>query len=165
VKRSQIAVLVAAALVATVGSVAAQNGGKPVAQDVTFTLMASDAVGCPGFDVTGSVSGNAKTIALPGGGQIVNGPNLRITLSANGNSVSYVITGASHIAAALPNGDVTWTMTGRNLILLPTVEGRHTKGMFLTTGAQTFILDASGGEVQPFSGPGTVVDVCATLAA
>src|SRR5688572_28888472 len=117
-----IPMFVASTLAASVGTAVAQNGGKPVPQDAAFTLFANDPVGCPGFDVEGSVTGNAKPISLPGGGLIIAGPNLRITLSANGNTVSYVITGASHIAAASPNGDVTWTLTGRNLILLPTVE-------------------------------------------
>ena len=112
------------------------------------------------MDLTGSV----KSIDLPGERQILASPNLRVTVTApNGNSATYVITGASHVEL-LSDGNSKWTSTGRNLLLVPEVPGKHASGLFLTVGNVSFILDPEGNEVEVFSGTGKVLDVCQVLA-
>ena len=160
---SSIVLATGMALWSGLGTAAPHEPTPPVPVDPTpFVLMQNSPLGCPDFDVTGSVTGSGKFINLPGGGQIAISPNLRITLMANGNSVSYVITGASHIEP-LPDGNTKVRATGRNLILVP-LTNSHPKGLFLTSGNVDFTIDSNGNEVQVFSGPGKVVDVCAALA-
>jgi hypothetical protein len=114
--------------------------------------------------VTAVATGSTKIIDLPGGRQIIASPNTRVTVTApNGNSVSYVVTGASHVEV-LPNGNFQTTSTGRNLLFVPLVPGKHPSGLFLTVGNVSFILDPQGTEVEVFSGTGRVIDVCQALA-
>jgi len=117
---------------------------------------------CPDFEATLRVTGSSKSIPLPGGGFILASPNQRVTVTApNGNTATYVITGASHVET-LSNGNSLWTSTGRNLLLVPEANG-HPSGLFLTLGTVNFIVGPNGEEVALFSGPGRVIDVCAAL--
>jgi hypothetical protein len=117
---------------------------------------------CPEFVATLRVTGSSKSIPLPGGGFIFASPNQRVTVTApDGNTATYVITGASHVET-LSNGNSLWTSTGRNLLLVPEANG-HPSGLFLTSGTVNFILGPNGEEVALFSGPGKVVDVCQAL--
>jgi hypothetical protein len=130
----------------------------PTPVDVTFEWP------CPTFTATLTVTGSAKVIELPGNRLIFASPNQRVTVtSPDGNTATYVITGASHVDPPLPNGNTRWTSTGRNLLLVPDVPGSHPAGLFLTTGNVSFVLDAQGAEVESFSGTGTVLDVCQAL--
>jgi hypothetical protein len=156
-KRRIKPIAVAAALVA---SVAPALAAPPVPSDATI----SDYF-CPNFadKVTLDVVGRAQPITFPDGRQIIASPNLRVTVTApNGNSATYVIQGATHVRT-LPNTNYEYTVTGRNLIVVPMVNG-HPQGLFLTAGSVKFILDSNYQEVEVFSGPGTVLDVCKALA-
>lgn len=152
-------IALAAGVVAGVGSVLARQQPPAPVSPVPFTWD------CPDFVVTLAVTGAAGALELPGGRFIFTSPNLRVTATApNGNAVSYVITGASHVEV-LPDGNWRVTSTGRNLLLVPLVAGQHPSGLFLTIGNVNFVIDPSTGtEVETFSGTGRVVDVCQLLA-
>lgn len=63
----------------------------------------------------------------------------------------------------LPGGSQEIRSTGRNLIIVPEVPGKHLEGLFLTTGNVNYALNPDGTEKRLFSGPGRVTDVCALL--
>jgi hypothetical protein len=153
-------VLVGAVL--TVGAHQAFAAGNPNQPfDVTF-----DANLCPNPTTVMRLTfaGRAHMITLPGNRQITAFPDARTTVTnlSSGNSVSYVITGATHVKVQ-QNGNQVVTSTGRNLLIVPNANG-HPAGLFLTVGTVTFVLDPAGNEVEVFSGTGRVVDVCQVLA-
>ncbi|MBT2551235.1 hypothetical protein [Arthrobacter sp. ISL-65] len=137
-------------------------GGGPVAAappgpaDVTFINR-----DC-GFRIEATVTGGSGVNELPGGAAIITAPNQRVTLTnvRTGESVTYVITGATHIDTSDP-GLLTVTSTGRNVLIVP--EGDR-EGLYLTQGTVTFVLDGKGRQVSAFEGPGQVADICALLA-
>jgi hypothetical protein len=140
----------------TVPAVAAKP--EPLPPDLSFPAP------CPGGVMyTIEATGSMKVIGLPGERQIVSSPNLRVVVTApNGNSVSYVVTGASHIEF-LPNNITRTTATGRNLVFVPADPGPA--GIFLTVGEVTFTNNTiTNAEIERFSGTGRVVDVCQLLA-
>ncbi|MCU1515644.1 MAG: hypothetical protein JWQ75_365 [Pseudarthrobacter sp.] len=157
-----ITVVAAAALTGLAGPAVA----APPAPNYADPFVIQDFFGndCPGFNVTAQLTGKSKEIFLSGNRKIQISPATTITLSANGKTVSYVITGASHIQV-LPNGtEEEVKSTGKNLLIVPNVPGQHVEGLFLTTGNVNYARTTSGGEIRFFSGPGQVVDVCALLA-
>ena len=128
----------------------------PAPADVTFINR-----DC-GFRVQATVTGGSGVNELPGGATIITAPNQRVTLTnvRTGESVTYVITGATHIDTSDP-GLLTVTSTGRNVLIVP--EGDR-EGLYLTQGTVTFVLDDKGRQVSAFEGPGQVTDICALLA-
>ena len=102
---------------------------------------------------------------MPNGTVISSSPNLRISLAANGNTLNLVITGTQFIST-LPDGNTFVKATGRNLISVPAANG-HSSGLFLTSGNVSFIVGPPPDtvEIERFSGPGKVVDICAALSA
>jgi hypothetical protein len=146
---------VAAGLAAGAGPAVAAATPTPV--EFTFTSP------CPGFDATLHATGKGGTIDLPGDRQTLTGPNLRVTITGpTGTSVSYVITGATHVQN-LPDGSQYVTATGRNVLLVPEANG-HPAGLFLTIGTVSWTLNPDGSENTLFSGNGTVTDVCQLVA-
>ncbi|MFC9336071.1 MULTISPECIES: hypothetical protein [Arthrobacter] len=136
-------------------------GGGPVAaappEPIEFTFVNRDC----GFRVEITVTGGSGVNELPGGASIITAPNQRVTLTnKDGESVSFVITGATHIDASDPDLVVV-TSTGNNVLIVP--EG-PTEGLFFTQGTVTFVLDDKGRQVSAFEGPGKVTDICALLA-
>ncbi|WP_314196445.1 hypothetical protein [uncultured Arthrobacter sp.] len=123
-----------------------------------FTFINRDC----GFRVEATVTGGSGVNELPGGATIITAPNQRVTLTnvKTGESVTYVITGATHIDTSDP-GLLTVTSTGRNVLIVP--EGDR-EGLYLTQGTVTFVLDDKGRQVSAFEGPGQVTDICALLA-
>lgn len=120
-------------------------------------------IACPTFNLQAQLSGKAGTVTLPGNRLTFTGPNLRITLTGpTGKSVTYVITGATHVKI-LPDGGLDVTATGRNTIIVPEANG-HLAGLFLTTGTMHWTLNPDFSEETLFSGEGTVTDVCKLLA-
>lgn len=119
---------------------------------------------CPGFEVTAQLTGKSKEIVSDDGNRKIQiSPATTITLSANGKTLRYVITGVTHIQVQ-PDGSEEVRSTGKNLLIVPNVEDQHVEGLFLTTGNVNYARTPSGGEKRLFSGPGQVVDVCAALA-
>ena len=155
-KRWSISLAMVAGLVASGGGAVAAPP-EPVDED-PFPLV------CPTFVAEAEVTGKAKTIDLPGGRFKVISPNLRVTVTnpENEKSLSTVITGVGHYKVV--DGVVEVRATGRNILILED-ENDHDAGLFLTIGNFSYLLDAKDfDEIEPFSGKGRVIDVCAALA-
>lgn len=161
-KRALLPVALAAGLVAGAGpALAAQP--DPLPTPIAFPPGTVFELPCPSFNVTVELTGSFKVIGVSPDPQIISSPNLRATVTANGNSATYVITGASHIEY-LPNDITKTTATGRNLVFVPATNG-HLSGLFLTVGNVSFTNRTSNNaEITRFSGTGTVLDVCQALA-
>jgi hypothetical protein len=140
------------------GSVAPANasaGGPPV--PVTFVDTAEAGVLCE-FAIRIEASEKDKTIELPGERTLLIFPGALWTLTnlSNGVEEALRIPGSFHITT-LANGDVETVFTGRNLLFDPVA------GLVLTMGRFRFVADAGGNVVQPLTGTGRQVDVCALL--
>jgi hypothetical protein len=137
-------------------------GGGPVAaappEPADTTFFNNDC----GFRIKITVTGGGGVNELPGGAIILTAPNQRVTLTIvkTGESVSFVITGATHIDTSDP-GLLVVTSTGNNVLTVP--EG-PTEGVYFTQGTVTFVLDDKGRQVKAFEGPGKVTDICTLLA-
>lgn len=124
----------------------------------SFTFINRDC----GYRIEAVVTGKSGVNELPGGATIITAPGQEVTLTniKTGESVSYVITGATHVDVVSPDR-VEITSTGRNVLIVP--EGER-EGLYLTLGTVTFVLDDRGRQVSAFEGPGQVTDICALLA-
>jgi hypothetical protein len=138
-----------------VGVAAAQ--GRPSDVDDEFIVPSC------GFLVRVELKGKTKTIELPGGRTIETAPGLKVTLTnlGNGNQERLVITGAFH-RRVLANGNVETVATGRNALTEQDVPGL--RGIVLTVGRISWVVDPSNHLVQPLQGPAKRIDVCALLA-
>lgn len=158
-KRWLAPIAIIAALTAGTGPALAASA-KPEPIDVSYPVP------CPGFNVLLHATGNLGLINLPGDRQAITGPNLRVTataLTTSAKSVSYVVTGVTHITF-LSNGNQLVTATGLNLTTVPNANG-HPEGLFFTKGTTNWVLDKDNNEVGGiFTGNGSVTDVCALLA-
>ena len=138
------------------------NSGRPQSIAGTYDLSSA----CPLLQggLTGVVTGDMKTLTLPGGTKIVASPNLKISITnATNTTVSYVVTGTSKYT---PLGNELYYVTsnGKNLVFVPEANG-HSAGLFLTTGTVNFVVNGvTNEEIRTFTGHGTVVDVCKVLA-
>ena len=154
-KRWLAPIALAAAVAAGSGTAVAAPPGP--ADPKSFDLN------CSTFTVSAQVTGKGKVITLPRDRFISISPNFRITLTGPlGTTVSYVITGATHIAVQ-PDKSQEIKSTGRNVIIVPEANG-HPAGLFLTIGNVNYALNADGTEKRLFSGTGKVTDVCQLLA-
>jgi hypothetical protein len=133
-------------------ALAAPNPPEPVSGSFTFDCAS-------GVDLNVAFSGKAKTIENPGGVKSIS-PGFRATVTNpdTGESATYTITGTVR-SETLPNGNIAYRATGRNLIIVP-----DPAGLFVTSGNVTFENFPDGSEAVPFSGPGNVIDVCQELA-
>jgi hypothetical protein len=151
-----LAVVLAAGLPKAASAAPPGSGGPPDAINTSLKT-----VGSCDFPVQIDISGKAKTVQLPGGRTtLVTSPGARATLTnlaEPANQVSYLITGVYH-QTEQTNGDVEVVTTGRALLF------DQSFGMFLVAGRYTFTLDEEGSFVQPPTGTGRMVDVCALLA-
>jgi hypothetical protein len=148
-KRWLISAAIVAGIIVSAGPAAA---APPDPVDATFPLD-----GCT-FPVEIHVVGKTKTIALGGGRFIVPAPGQKATLTANGKTVEYVITGTFH-QQVMEDGSSEFKVTGRNILTRP-----PTNGIFLTIGNFNFAVNADGSEQRPFAGSGQVVNICDLLA-
>jgi hypothetical protein len=107
---------------------------------------------CPSFDVRIDIQGKQGILALPGGTTIVTSPALKATVTnlATGEQVDLNITGTTQISAS---GDQVFL--GSNLVLRALRFGDTTNMLAYVKGRFTF---------PPFSGVGTLTDICALLA-
>jgi hypothetical protein len=107
---------------------------------------------CPSFDVRIDVQGKQGILTLPGGTTIVTSPALKATVTnlATGEQVDLNITGTTQIS---PTGDQVFL--GSNLVLRAVKFGDTTNTLAYVNGRFTF---------PPFSGVGTLTDICVLLA-
>jgi hypothetical protein len=107
---------------------------------------------CPSFDVRIDVQGKQGILTLPGGTTIVTSPALKATVTnlATGEQVDLNITGTTQIS---PLGNQVFL--GSNLVLRAIKFGDTTNMLAYVKGRFTF---------PPFSGVGTLTDICALLA-
>ncbi len=135
------------------------RGGAPQDAGGSFVLNPGDYPGTCGFPMLLELSGKSKTIEeLPGERLIIASPDQNVTITNldNGAQQAFNITGSIH-QRALANGDVETVLTGRNLAIDPEA------GTVVAVGRFSFIFDASGNLVQPLTGEGQLIDVCARL--
>ena len=170
--RRMIPAVLVAGLVAAAGPVAAATAAPPSSANREAPDDVKDSgtlTGfCADFAVDYVLTGKTKTITKPDGQRIVTSPGQRITLSANGKTVSYVITGTRFERDVVVNGKkiTEYEVKGRN-ILLNLQDDTETPGIFLVVGNFDYALDADGIEVPDRGfdpkGPGQVTDVCEAL--
>lgn len=138
-------------------AVAAPPSTAPSGAPTQFT-MTSELSGCE-FDVTATVTGKAKTITLPSGGQIVTAPNQTVTVRNEDSkkTAEFVVTGIFFITTD-EEDNVTFKARGRNLLT-------RSNGIFLTIGNVSFTFLAEEEVFVEFSteGPGTIINVCEAL--
>jgi hypothetical protein len=168
-KKWAILAVLAAAIFASAGPAAAappEGKGPPISVDgaeISRHCGLKDA----GFEITGVLSGSFKDIVLPNATILSAAPGLKVKLTTDaGKTVSYVITGVTR-AQVVSNPDRTEVIaTGKNLITRPDIDPGPAvvSGLYLITGNFNFANNPDGSELRPFSGPGTVIDVCALLA-
>jgi hypothetical protein len=141
------------------------NGTAPVPFTDVRTVEPGDAGGScddPPFTLQLDLSGKGKDITLPDGSHIFTSPGLFVTatnLDTPENQATFSITGAFHVTTAA-NGDVTYKITGRNLLSDPDA------GYVLLSGNFSFVFDKNGNLIQSFEdtdGNGQVIDVCELL--
>ena len=166
--RRMIPAVLVAGLVAAAGPVAAANAAPPSSANGVPPIEVSGGATLTNFckfPVTYTVTGKAKAITKPNGERIFTSPGQRITLSANGKTVNYVITG-SRFERDVVVGGVTTTeveVKGRN-ILINEIGKTMISGIFLVVGNFNFEF-VDGVESRSFNpkGPGQVTDVCEAL--
>jgi hypothetical protein len=107
---------------------------------------------CPAFDVRIDVQGKQGILALPDGTTIVTSPALKATVTnlATGEQVDLNITGTTQISATGAQ-----VFLGSNLVLRAVQFGDTTNTLAYVKGRFTF---------PPFSGVGTLTDICVLLA-
>lgn len=119
---------------------------------------------CPTFLAHLTVTGKGGTIPLPGGAFKAIAPDQRVTITnpETGASVSYLITGVTHVATQ-PDESLAVTATGSNVILVPKANG-HPAGLFFTRGTVSWTLNPDFSERTLFTSQGgQVTDVCALI--
>jgi len=121
-----------------------------------------DLAGICAFPIDIVVTGKGKDILLTGGRIIAPAPGqvVTITNATTGESVTYVITGATH-KQTLSTGNTAFTVTGRNVVFNDANSDKQ--GIFLLVGTFRFVLTPQNEEVEAFDGIGQVTDVCAIL--
>lgn len=154
-KRLLVITALISGLILGVGPAAnAAPSGPPVSAAGTGTAHCGPTNG--GFPVDEVVTGSVKNIFSPDGTIISTSPGLKITLTAHGKTLNYVVTGVLFITVLSDRIEVV--ATGQNLVFVPDV------GLFLTVGDVNFAVSPDGNsEVRRFSGVGQVTDVCALL--
>jgi hypothetical protein len=162
---TRITIPMTVAAAAAFAGMAAPAVAAPPTPNFEEPFVIQDVFGndCPGFNVTATLTGKSKEIVSNDGNRKIQiSPATTITLSANGKTLTYLITGVTHIQVQ-PDGSEEVRSTGKNLLIVPNVEDEHEEGLFLTTGNVNYARTPSGGEERLFSGPGQVVDVCELL--
>lgn len=164
--RRLIPTVLVAGLIAAAAPVAAANGAAPEgAAPEEFTDSGTLENFCD-FDVEYTLTGKTKEITKPNGQKIITSPGQRITLSANDNTVSYVITGTRFEREVEVDGETITEIEvkGRN-ILINLIGDSENPGIFFVVGNFNYALDEADSEFRVFDadGPGRVIDVCEAL--
>jgi hypothetical protein len=154
-KRWLISAAAVAGIIVSAGPAAAAPPTTPGTDPVDFTFTSTDC----GFDVDIHVVGKTKTINFSDERLIIPAPGQVATVSLTADpdtAVQYVITGTFFVQV-LDDDSQEVKVTGRNILIRPG------NGIFLTTGDFNYALNADGSELRPFSGSGTVVNICDVL--
>lgn len=113
------------------------------------------------FPVLVELSGKMKAMELTGGRTIIIAPDEFVVLTNLDDPSKQevmAITGAFH-ETVFANGDTELVVTGRNLLV-----GLDPDALFVVTmGDFSFVLDENFNVVQPLTGKGRVIDICALL--
>jgi hypothetical protein len=137
------------------------NPNAPFDAGFSIVLEANDPrfPGACDFPMLIEASGKGKEITLPNGSTILTSPGLHVTVTNldNENQETYNVTGAVR-EETLANGDVVTRLTGRNFAIDPVA------GVVVVAGNYTYTFDANGNLIEPLSGNGQLIDVCAALA-
>lgn len=146
---------------AVTGLIAGALGAGPAAAAPPEPVSGDFVFECAnGVELEVVFEGKAKDIDNPGGKKSIS-PGLQATVTNTNDeskTLSFPVTGTVR-STTLDNGDVEYKATGSNVIIVP-----DPAGLYRTSGNVTFVNDAEGNEVDRFSGPGRVVDLCEELA-
>jgi hypothetical protein len=161
-----LSVILALTMAAPTVLARSDNGTAPV--DASGTIIVDPADPNPplpghcSFPIQLDLSGRGTVITQPDGSAIITSPGLFVTvtnLDSPENQVTLNVTGTFHQTTAA-NGDVTYKITGRNLLSDPDA------GYVLLSGNFSFVFDENGNLIQSFEdtdGNGQVIDVCELL--
>lgn len=161
VRRFASALMAAGLIAAAAPATAAPNGTPPEAFEGALGEPYTTACESYGIELEGFVSGKAKTITTGAGTTILTSPKTKVTLTnpVNNKTVSYVVTGSSHISTDADGNTVT-EVRGRNILTR-----QEDPGLYLVIGNASFVTDSEGNFPEEFSldGPGRVVNICEEL--
>lgn len=134
------------------------NGGAPADASGTIVVNPGDYPGSCNFPFSLDLSGKGKTIELPDRSLIMTSPGLDVTVTnlQNNEQATFNITGSVHQSTS-ENGDVVTVVTGRNFATDPVA------GTTVVIGRYSFVFDANGTLIQPQTGTGQRIDICALL--
>lgn len=133
-------------------AVAAPNPPTPVSASLT--------VNCAQGPLKVAYAGKGKTVQNASGVKWLS-PGLKATVTNTaGESRTYSVTGTLRPEPAGTN-NTRFKATGRNLLTRSTAD--NPTELYLVSGNVTFVVDARGDEIDKFTGPGNVVDLCAEL--
>ena len=122
----------------------------------SFTVPANSiAPGVCPFDVQVDLAGQVQPIPLPGNRFIITSSGLNVTvtnLSDPSKTVTLNISGS--VSTSVQNGNTVTVATNRNLVADPVA------GLSLSIGTFSIVFDGAGNLIQPFTGQGTLTDVC-----
>jgi hypothetical protein len=109
---------------------------------------------CP-FDVQVDLDGKVQPIPLPGNRFIITSSGLNVTLTNLSDPTKTVTLNISgSVYSSVQNGNTVTVATNRNLVADPVA------GLSLAIGTYSIVFDAAGNLVQPFTGQGTLANVC-----
>jgi hypothetical protein len=142
------------------GQIAFAGGSPPTEISWSFDLAADYfAPGVCPFPIRVSLSGRAGTINLPGNRVIITAPGQHgvvTNLDDPSKTVTLNIPGVFHQTTE-QNGDVVTVVTGRNMM------GDPEAGFVLAIGTFSYIFDKDGKLIQPLTGKGQLIDICAMI--
>ncbi len=157
VRRFTSALMAAGLIAAAAPATAAPPEEFGFELDETFTSVCDSY----GVDLEGTVSGKFKEIETGAGTTIQTSPGTKITLTntVNNKTVSYVITGSSHISEDADRNTVT-EVRGRNILTR-----QEDPGLYLIIGNAFFVQAPDGTFLEEFAldGPGRVINICTEL--
>ena len=83
----------------------------------------------------------------------------------NGRSLLHIATDwPGYFPNAVDPKRVTVSATGRNVLTIPLDDPNGRAGIYLTVGNVTYVLDGNGNQLEAFTGPGKVTNICRVLA-
>jgi hypothetical protein len=157
-----LSVILALTMAAPTVLARSDNGTAPEPVSDDFIVEPGAEGGSCDFPLRVEVSGKGKEITMPDGSSIFTSPGLfaTVTNQTNGEQATFSISGTFHVTTNPVNKEVTYKVTGRNLLSDPDA------GYVLLSGNFSFVFDENGNLIQSFEdtdGHGQVIDVCELL--